>query len=184
MDNSIEYISQPIIVQATFQLLSGTRRERGHCFPCFFKREVTGAELTFHHSIIGNYMVSKIQLKQNYCSYSRIHNTQNVFLHSVSLFLRSTLLLNRNKHIGEECFLFISLNFNLNTFTDPCHTAASAATCDLCNSTCKLIISADMIIEIQITKLLAKFLTESHWRQIFSTLKYVAHLNHIIFLKK
>jgi len=56
---------------------------------------------------------------------------------------------------------FFLLEFQLNTFTDPCPTAASAATCVLCNSTCKLIISTDMIIEIQITKLLAKLLTES-----------------------
>jgi len=34
-----------------------------------------------------------------------------------------------------------------------------------------------MIIEIQITKLLAKLLTESHWREIFFRLKYVTHLN-------
>ena len=186
MGNSVEYISQPIIVQATFQLLSGTRGERGHCFPCSFIREATGAELTFHHSNIGNFMVNMIQLKQIYCSYSRTHNIQNGVLHSLLLFLRSTLLLNRNKHIGEECFVCYtaSLNFNLNTFTGPCPTAASAATCVLCNSTCKVIISADMIIEIQITKLLAKLLTESHWRQIFSRLKYVAHLNHISFLIK
>jgi len=135
-----------------------------HCFLCSFKREATGAELTFHHSLVGNFMVNKISLKQIYCSYSRTHNTQNGFLHSLSLFLRSTLLLNRNKHIGEECFVFYKFEFQLNTFTDPCPTAASAATCVLCNSTCKLIISTDMIIEIQITKLLAKLLTESHWR--------------------
>jgi len=41
-------------------LLSGMRGDRGHCFPCSFKREATGAELTFHHSIIGNFMVNKI----------------------------------------------------------------------------------------------------------------------------
>jgi len=34
------------------------------------------------------------------------------------------------------------------------------------------------------TKLLAKRLTESHWRLIFSRLKYVTHLNHISFLTK
>jgi len=56
------------------------------------------------------------------------------------------------------------LNFNLNTFTDPCPAAVLVATCVLCNSTCKKIISTDMILEIQITKLLAKLLTESHWR--------------------
>jgi len=46
-------------------------------------------------------MVNKILLKQIYCSYSRTYNIQNGFLHSLLLFLRSTLLLNRNKHVGE-----------------------------------------------------------------------------------
>jgi len=52
----------------------------------------------------------------------------------------------------------------------------------LSNSTYKLSISIGMIIEVLITKLLAKFLTESHWRLIFSRLKYVTHLNLIRFL--
>ena len=92
----------------TFQLLSGTRRGRGHCFPCFFKREETGAEITFHHSIIGYFMVNKVKvlLKQIYCSYSRTHKIQNGFLHSLLVFWRSSLLLIRNKHTGEEFFVF------------------------------------------------------------------------------
>jgi len=79
-------------------------------------------------------------LKQIYCSYPRTHNIQSGFLHSLSLFLRSTLLLNKNKHIGEECFVFYKFEFQLNTFTDPCPTAPSAATCVLSNSTSKLIV--------------------------------------------
>jgi len=50
-------------------------------------------------------MVNKIYLKQIDCSYSHTHNIQIGFLHSLLLFLRSTLLLNRNKHIGEEFFI-------------------------------------------------------------------------------
>jgi len=73
-------------------------------------------ELTFHHSIIGNFIVNKILLKQIYCSYSRTRNTQNGFLHSLSLFLRSTLLLNRNKRIGEECFVFYKFEFQFKYF--------------------------------------------------------------------
>jgi len=76
----------------------------------------------------------------------------------------STLLLNRNKHIGEEFFVFCKFGFPSIRFFDPCPSAASAATCVLCNFTYKLSISTDMIIEIQITKLLAKLSTESHWR--------------------
>jgi len=40
-------------------LLSGARGEREHCFPCSFKREAKGTELTFHHSIIGNLRTAK-----------------------------------------------------------------------------------------------------------------------------
>ena len=65
-------------------------------------------------------MVNKIQLTQIYCSYSRTHNIQNGFLHSLLVFLRSTLLLNRNKHIGEE--FFASLHF-------PCCDRKSRAAC-------------------------------------------------------
>jgi len=37
------------------------RDEReGALLPLFFKREATWAELTFHHSIIGNFMVNKV----------------------------------------------------------------------------------------------------------------------------
>jgi len=40
----------------------------------------------------------KIELKQNYCSHSRTHKIQNGFLQFLLLFLRSTLLRNRNRH--------------------------------------------------------------------------------------
>jgi len=64
-------------------------------------------------------MVNKVWLKQIYCSYSRTHNTQNGFLHSLSLFSRSTLLLHRNKHIGEECFVFYKFEFQFKYFYWP-----------------------------------------------------------------
>jgi len=76
--------------------------------------------------------------------------------------LRSTLLLNRNKHIGEEFLFLISLHFP-HYFYWPLTTAASAAACVLCDFTYKLSICTDIIIEIQIKKLLAKLLTDSHW---------------------
>jgi len=57
MGNSFEYIIYNCVL---FQLLSGTRGERRPFFPCSFKREAKGAEVTFHHSIIGNFMVNKI----------------------------------------------------------------------------------------------------------------------------
>ena len=62
---------------------------------------------------------------------------------------------------------FFYVCISLNTFTDPCPTAASAATCVLCNFTYKLSISTDMIIEIQITKLLKTSYRESLALDIF-----------------
>jgi len=47
------------------------------------------------------------------------------------------------------------------------HRCPTAATYVLFNSTYKLGISTDTIVEIQVTKLLTKLLAESHW-QIFS----------------
>ena len=91
-------------------------------------------------------------------------------------------MLNRSKHIGEEYFVFYKFAFPSIVLLILCPTAASAAICVLSNSTYKLSICTDMIIEILITKLPAKFVTESHWRWIFSRLKYVTHLNLISFL--
>ena len=59
-------------------------------------------------------------------------------------------------------FCFYTFAFPSGLLLTP--TAASAATCVLCNFTYKLSTSTDVIIEIQITKLLAKLLTESHCR--------------------
>jgi len=56
MGNNVEYISYNCVL---FSYSQG-HAERGHCFLCPFKREATGAELTFHHSIIGNFMVNMI----------------------------------------------------------------------------------------------------------------------------
>jgi len=49
-------------------------------------------------------------LKQTYYSYSRTHNIQNS-LYSLLVFLRSTLLLNRNKLLVKNFLFFISLHF-------------------------------------------------------------------------
>jgi len=47
MDNSVEYISEPIIVYATFQLLSGTRGEWGALLPLFFQKGGNGGGANF-----------------------------------------------------------------------------------------------------------------------------------------
>jgi len=54
-----------------------------------------------------NCNINKIYLKEFYCSYSRTHNIQNGFVHLLLLFFRSTLLLNRNKHIGGQFCVFL-----------------------------------------------------------------------------
>ena len=72
---------------------------------------------------------------------------------------------------------FVNLHFPQCLYW-PLPTAASAATCVLSNSTYKLSISTDMIIEILITKLLAKFLAESHW--ICDTFKSYQLFHNII----
>jgi len=85
-----------------------------------------------------------------------------MIFYTLLLFLTSTLLLNRNKHIGEEFCVFCKfafLSIRLLTPSPPLLLLLPV-------STYKLSISTDMImtIEIQITKLLATFLTESHCR--------------------
>ena len=75
------------------------------------------------------------------------------------------MLLNRNKRIGEEFFVFCKFAFPPILLLTP--TAAPAVTCVLCNFTFKLSIFTDMIIEIQITKLLAKLPRESLALDIF-----------------
>jgi len=49
-----------VIIIVYFSVTLRDARRAGGCFPCSFNREATGAELTFHHSIIGNFMVNKI----------------------------------------------------------------------------------------------------------------------------
>jgi len=71
------------------------------------------------------------------------------------------LLLNTNKHIGEKFFVFYEFAFPSTLLLTPCPTAASAATCVLSNSIYEPSISTDMIVEVQVTKLLTKLLAES-----------------------
>jgi len=53
-----------LVIIVYFSVTPRDLGERGHYggnfFPCSFKREATGAELTFHHSIIGNFMVKDL----------------------------------------------------------------------------------------------------------------------------
>jgi len=98
----------------TLQLLPVTPRdngERGHCFLCSFKKEATGPEVTFHNSVIGNFMVNKIYLKQIYCSYSRSHNIQNVFLHCCCYFWGQHCCWTETNILVKNFLFFISSHF-------------------------------------------------------------------------
>jgi len=103
MGNSVEHISQTIIVYFSVTLRDAQRA--GALLPQFFQKGSNGAGGNFssqyHREFHG-----KVLLKQSNCSYSCTYNIQNGFLHSLLVFMRSTLLLNRNKHIGEEFFVF------------------------------------------------------------------------------
>jgi len=104
------------------------------------------------------------------------------FSNFLLLFFKSTLLLKETNILVKNFLFFICVDFP-QYFYWPLLYCCFSCSCVLCNSIYKLSISTDMIIEIQITKLLANLFTESHWRQIFSRLKYVTHLDHIILTK-
>jgi len=53
----------------------------------------------------------KIELKQIYCSFSRNKKIQNGFQSFLLVFLRSILLLNRNKNIGNDLLVFHKFPF-------------------------------------------------------------------------
>ena len=152
-----------LVVIAYFSVTLRDARSARHCFLHSCKTEATGAELTFHHNITENFMANKILLKHIYCSYSRTHNIQNGFLHSLLLFLGHHCCWTETNILVKNFMLFVSLHFPQYFYWSlPYHCFG----CYLClfNFTFKLSISTDMIIEIQITKMLAKLLTESRWR--------------------
>ena len=70
-------------------------RERGRCFFCSFKKEAKGAEVTFHNSIIGNFMVSKIYLKQ--ICMAAIHAATTFMFFYISLIIFEVNIIARQK---------------------------------------------------------------------------------------
>jgi len=48
--------------------------------PLVFQKEATGAEVPFHNSIIGTFMVYEDRRETIYCSYSGTQKVQNDFL--------------------------------------------------------------------------------------------------------
>ena len=81
---------------------------RRNCPPSFSKRRGTRAEVSFHHRIIGNFIVYQDRIGRNLLKMC-VH-PENSDWFSIISFIMSTLLLNRNKHIWKD-FLFVSHTF-------------------------------------------------------------------------
>jgi len=141
MDNSVECTSYNCVLFSPCFF-------PGDFFPCSFKRKATGVEVTFHNSIIGNFMINKIYLKQIYCTAIHAPTTFTMVFYTFFYYFWSQhCLLNRNKYIGETFFVFDKFAFPSTLLLIPSPTAA---TCALSNSTYKLSISTDMVVEIQV----------------------------------
>ena len=88
------------VILVNFSVTPSNAIERSMVLSPVLSKWGNGAEVTFrNYNIIGNFI--KTDLKQIYCTYSRTQKIQNGFLQFLLLFLRSTLLLNRNMHIGK-----------------------------------------------------------------------------------
>jgi len=59
---------------------AGERENDGEIFPLTFQKGGNGGGVPFHSTIIGNFMVINVGLKQIYCNYSRTQKIQNGFL--------------------------------------------------------------------------------------------------------
>jgi len=71
MGNCVEHISYHCVLFSYTLLLPGTPKSgdiTGTLLLLFFQNGSNGAEITFHNSIIRNFIVAKICLKQIYCS--------------------------------------------------------------------------------------------------------------------
>jgi len=75
-------------------------------------------------------MVYQNQLEKIYCSYSRTEKIKNGFPLFYLLFLRSTLLLNRNKHIGNDLFVLYKFPLPSNVLLTPALRCSGAPDVD------------------------------------------------------
>ena len=91
-----------------------------------FSKGSNRVEVLFHNSIIRNFMFYQDRIETNLSQlFANLENSECFSIISV-IILRSTLLLNRNKHIGNHFYVFI-ISIALNSFSAPCPTAASAS---------------------------------------------------------
>ena len=150
-----------LVIIVYFSVTPRDAGERGHCFPCSFKREATGAEVTFHDSITGNFMIQHLFETNVLQLFTHPQHSEWFSTLSAIIYLWGQHCCWTETNILLKNLLFFkSLHFPQRLLP----LALTAATCVLSNSTYKLSISADMIVEIQVTKLLTKLFTESHWR--------------------
>ena len=103
------------VVISTFFGLNDQGRQkvmacRGHCPTCSFKPGASGVEASFHNSITGNFIVYQHRIEAN---------SLQLFAHSENLEWRSTLLLNRNKHICNDFFVFYKFPLSSNLLLLP-----------------------------------------------------------------
>jgi len=88
----------------------GVRRRAGNygaISPCSFKRGTTGAEVIFSYSIMGNFMVYQDRIETNLLQLFTQQENSEWFSSFMLLFLRSILLLTRNKRIGNDLLVFL-----------------------------------------------------------------------------
>ena len=111
--NSDEYISYNCVLFSYSQIsiTYSVVGERGHCFPSSFEKEATEAEVTFHNSIMGKFMVNKIYLKQIYFSYSRTPTFRMLFCTFCYYFLSQHCCWTETKILVKNFLFFGSLHF-------------------------------------------------------------------------
>jgi len=115
MGKSVEDISYTCVLFSYSQLLPETLESgtiTGSLLPLFFQKgKQRWRRQIFTTVSWGISWLTSSTWNTFSCSYLRNHNIQNGFLHFLLLLLRSTFLLNRNKHIGEEFFVFHKFAF-------------------------------------------------------------------------
>jgi len=90
---------------------------------CSFKK---GRRCIFHYNIVGNFMVYQDRIETNLLQlFAQQENSEWFSVISV-IILKSILLLNRNKNIGNDLLVFFQVSFSLNFSTAPLPNRFSA----------------------------------------------------------
>jgi len=123
----------------------------GH-FPRPFKRGATGAEVDFDNSIVGNFIVDEDWFETNlFQLFTQLQNSEWFSTISVIIF-EVNIAPEQKQAYWWIIFCFFHTFAFPSTLLVPCVTAVPAATCILFNSTNKLSISTDMVVDVHVTK--------------------------------